>query len=77
MKTLIKRHPEILLKSWASYEAKINFLTKHMGRNLSNEKAFPLLLYYNYNGVIRPRCELLSDKVKHIELSDVLPLTDE
>lgn len=28
MKTLIKRHPDLLLKSWASYEAKIIYLQK-------------------------------------------------
>jgi len=34
-------------------------------------------LKFNYNGVIRPRCELLKDKVKFFELSDVLPMSDE
>ncbi len=27
--------------------------------------------------MIRPRCELLKDRVKHFELHEVLPLTDE
>lgn len=36
-----------------------------------------MLLHFNYNGVIKPRCELIKDRVKHFELEDVLPLTDE
>jgi hypothetical protein len=35
------------------------------------------LLLFNYNQVIKPRCELLKDKVTQIELENVLPLTDE
>lgn len=77
LKALIKRHPDLFLKSWASMEAKCNYVTKTLGRPLSNEKAFPLLLHFNYNQVMRPRCELLKDRVKHFELQDVLPLTDE
>lgn len=77
MKNLIKRHPDLFLKSWASMEAKVNYISKNLGRPLQHEKTFPMLLHFNYNAVIRPRCELIKDKVKHIELQDVLPLTDE
>ncbi len=77
LRTLIKRHPDLFLKSWASYEAKILYLQKGLGRNLANEKTFPLLLKFNFNGVIRPRCDLLKEKLKYFELADVLPLTDE
>ncbi len=77
LKALIKRHPDLFLKSWASMEAKCNYVTKTLGRPLYNEKAFPLLLHFNYNQVLRPRCELLKDRVKHFELQEVLPLTDE
>ena len=41
------------------------------------EKTFPLILLYNYNGVIRPRCELLKQKVKYFEFQDVFPLSNE
>jgi hypothetical protein len=58
-------------------EAKVNYLTKNLGKNLANEKAFPLLFYFNYHEVIRPRCDLLKERLKYFELSDVLPLTDE
>ena len=34
-------------------------------------------MHFNYNQVIRPRCELIKDRVKHFELHEVLPLTDE
>ena len=44
---------------------------------MTNEKAFPLILSFNYTAVIRPRCELLKDKVKHFEFHEVFPLTDE
>ena len=32
-------------------------------------------MHFNYNQVIRPRCELIKDRVKHFELHEVLPLT--
>lgn len=58
-------------------EAKVNYFVKGLGRPLANEKSFPLILTYNYNSVIKPRCELLKDKVKHFEFQEVFPLTDE
>ena len=58
-------------------EAKVNYIVKNLGRPLHNEKAFPLLFHFNYNQVIRPRFDLIKDKVKHFELQEVLPLTDE
>ena len=58
-------------------EAKVNYILKTLGRPPANEKTFPLVLYYNYNGIIRPRCELLKNKVKHFEFQDVFPLTDD
>lgn len=66
-----------LYRSWASYEAKINYLVKNLGRQMTHDKSFPLILMYNYHGVIKPRCELLKDKVKHFEFHEVMPLTDE
>ena len=58
-------------------EAKILYFTKGLGRPPIQEKTFPLILYYNYNGVIRPRSELLKDRVKYFEFQEVYPLTDE
>lgn len=46
-------------------------------RSLEKEKTYPLLLHYNYHGVIKPRCELLKDKIKQINFAEVFPLTDE
>lgn len=66
-----------MCRSFASTEAKVKYLQKTLGRNLEKEKAFPLLLHYNYHGVIKARCELLKDRVKHFELEEVLPLSDE
>lgn len=34
IKALIKRHPDLLLKSWASMEAKTNYVIKNLGRPL-------------------------------------------
>ncbi|HVX00257.1 MAG TPA: hypothetical protein VHA52_07470 [Candidatus Babeliaceae bacterium] len=58
-------------------EAKVNYIWKNLGKQLAQEKAFPLLLEFNYNSIIRPRCELLKDKVKHFEMHEILTLTDE
>lgn len=57
-------------------EAKINYMMKNLARPPIQEKTFPLILYFNYHEVIRPRCELLKDRVKYFEFQDVLPLTD-
>ena len=56
-----------IVRSWASYEAKINYFQKNLNRSLMDEKTFPLILLYNYNEVIRPRCELLKEKIKHFD----------
>ena len=58
-------------------EAKVNYFMKTLGRPPIHENLFPLVLNYNYTRVIRPRCELLKDRVKHFEYEDVFPLTDE
>jgi len=58
-------------------EAKINYFFRVLGRPPVHEKLFPLVMSYNYSGVIRPRCELLKTRVKHFDYEDVFPLTDE
>lgn len=35
------------------------------------------MLHYHYHGVIKARCELLKNRVKHFEFEEVLPMTDE
>lgn len=52
-------------------------MQKTLNRHPMNEKMFPLILLFNYNGVIRPRCELLKERVKYFEFAEVLPLSDE
>jgi len=59
-------------------DAKINYFKTGLGRQTYNEKFFPLVLNYNYHGVIKPRCELLKIRqMKDFEFADVFPLTDE
>ena len=48
-------------------EAKITYLIKGLGRPPIQEKTFPLILKFNYNAIIRPRSELLKDRVKYFE----------
>lgn len=50
------------MKSWASLETKINYLQRNLSRQLKQEPAFPLLLHFNYNDVIRPRGDILLKK---------------
>jgi hypothetical protein len=64
-------------RSLASMEAKVTYIQKQLGKSLENEKTFPLLLLYNYNQVIKPRCELLREKLNFFELEHVIPFTDE
>jgi hypothetical protein len=62
MRNLIRRHPDLFLKSWASFEAKINYVSKNLGRVLHFEESFPLLLAFDYSTVIKPRCEILKEQ---------------
>lgn len=65
MRNFIKRHPDVLLKSIASLEAKISYLQRNLNRQLKGDNSFPLILSANYNQVMRPRGDLLKDRVKH------------
>eukprot|EP00356_Strombidium_inclinatum_P009900 CAMPEP_0170485584 /NCGR_PEP_ID=MMETSP0208-20121228/4828_1 /TAXON_ID=197538 /ORGANISM="Strombidium inclinatum, Strain S3" /LENGTH=178 /DNA_ID=CAMNT_0010759283 /DNA_START=729 /DNA_END=1265 /DNA_ORIENTATION=- len=62
LRNFMKRHPDIMIKSLASLEAKVNYVARILNRTLKYERAFPLLLHFNYNDVIRPRGDLLRAK---------------
>ena len=59
LRNLIKRHPDMFLKSLASMEAKVSYVKRNLNKSLHKEKIFPLMLHLSYTGVIWPRCELL------------------
>jgi hypothetical protein len=59
IRNLFRRHPDLFMTSYASMEAKISYIKRNLNRQLPKEKAFPLLLHFNYSRVIWPRCELL------------------
>lgn len=68
----------MFLKSYASMQAKIKYLSRNMNRQLQKEKAFPLLLHYNFTKHIWPRCEVLRDfGMKNFDLVETLTTTDE
>ena len=79
MRAFIRRHPDIILKSYASLDAKINYISRDLNRPLRQEKYFPLVLYYNYNTVIKPRGDLLRKKlgVKPFDLHLAFAHSDE
>lgn len=78
MRQLLKRHPDLFLKSLQSMEAKIRFLKETLNRKPEKEHAFPLMLHYNYSQVIKPRClALLALKNSDFDLAEVLRGTDE
>lgn len=78
VRNLVRRHPDMFLKSFASMQAKIKYLSRNMNRQLQKEKAFPLLLHYNFTKHIWPRCEVLRDfGMKNFDLVDTLTTTDE
>lgn len=69
IRNLFRRHPDMFLKSYASMEAKVNYLKRNLNRQLQKEPAFPLLLHYNFTKHIWPRCEVLRDfGVKNFDL---------
>lgn len=61
LRNLFRRHPDMFLKSFGSMQAKVTYLTRTLNRQLQKEKAFPLLLHYNFTRHIWPRCEILRD----------------
>ena len=68
----------MFLKSYGSMQAKVNYINRNLNRQLAKEKAFPLLLHYNFTGHIWPRCEVLRDVgMKNFDLVEVLTPTDE
>lgn len=77
MKHLFKRHPDIWLKSISSTEEKINFLKYKMNRDLKQEEHFPVILKFNFNEKIRPRCELVFAKNRDFNIGEVLKDDDE
>jgi hypothetical protein len=77
MRNFVRRHPDLMLSSYSSMVAKINYLKRNININLSKEPAFPLLLHYNYSTVLWPRCEvLLENNIKHFNLVEVLSPSD-
>ena len=77
IRNFIKRHPDIFIKSMGSLEAKVAYITRSLNRQLKNERAFPLLLHYNYNQVIKPRGDLLKERFNYFELDKAFTPTDE
>jgi hypothetical protein len=55
VRDLFLRHPELFLKSHASFVAKERFLLIIMGKNLKAEKTWPIVLKFNLNQHIKPR----------------------
>lgn len=77
IKNLLKRHPDMFMRSYASFEAKVNYFRRNLNRQLANEKAFPLLLHYSYSDVIWPRCEIMVEQGnENFNVAEVLRLTD-
>ena len=61
MRNLFRRHPDMFMGSLGSMTAKVNYFRRTLNRQLEKEKAFPLLLHYNFTKHIWPRCEVLRD----------------
>jgi hypothetical protein len=77
IRNLIKRHPDLLMKSYASMEAKINYVKRNLNRQLHKERCFPLMLHLSYTEHIWPRCELLLQSGnKHFDLEAALTGSD-
>lgn len=77
-RNLIRRHPDLLMTSLASMEAKVNYIKRNLNRQLHKERIFPLMLHFNYSTHIWPRCELLLQSGnKHFDLESALLGTDQ
>ena len=77
LRNLFKRHPDLFMKSYGSMKAKVNYFNRTLNRQLAAEKAFPLLLHYNFQH-IWSRCEVLRDfGMKSYDLVEALSTTDD
>ena len=66
------------MHSLGSMTAKINYFKRNLNRQMEKEKAFPLLLHYNFTEHIWPRCEVLRDfGMKQFDLVEALSTSDE
>ncbi len=77
LRDLFLRHPELFLKSYGSFKAKENFFVIELGRSLKGERSWPLMLKFNYNQHIRPRCTLAYNQNFEFDLTEALIGTDE
>lgn len=77
MRNLIRRHPDLFLKSWASCLAKVQYVNITLNRSLVKEQAFPLMLHYDFSQVIWPRSELLKSKYKTFDFAEAFSLSDD
>jgi hypothetical protein len=77
IRNLIKRHPDLFLKSYASMEAKISYIRRNLNKQCHKERIFPLMLHFNYTTHIWPRCELLlATGNKHFDLEEAMVGSD-
>lgn len=65
------------MKSLASLEAKLNYLQRTLNRQLKNDRSFPLVLHFSYNKVLRPRGDMLKDRVNYFDLREAFAHPDE
>lgn len=76
-RNLVKRHPDLIMRSFASFEAKVNYITRNLNKQLHRERCFPMMLHLSYTGHIWPRCELLkTNGIKNFNLEDALTGND-
>ncbi len=55
IKRVFQYHPEFYLKSISSFQAKIKYLKKSCGFDLSKNPYFPLCLLFDFRTVMYPR----------------------
>jgi len=81
---LIKRVPSFYLmyaktyfRSYNILKKKVEVLKSLVEVDLKTDPGFPLLLYYNYRSVIKPRVEILKEYKLPYLLHEVLNMSDE
>lgn len=55
----------------------MNYLQRTLNRQLKGERSFPLILHYSYNGVLRPRGDILKDRVNYFDLTEAFAHPDD
>jgi hypothetical protein len=77
IRNLIKTYPFILLKSYNSFINKVLYFTYELDMRIEDIDIYPIILVYNLERDIKPRCNLMKKYNKWIPFKEAFSMTPE